>query len=160
MVPGHSLVRLKGLEPLRLAAHGPQPCASANSATTAKIQILRQTCLLHPMVPAIGVEPIRCCHHRILSPARLPVPPRRLSVLHVNILTMYCARETFAAFIFRVGRASGGGEKISWKMSRCGRISYIILQYVYSGSTAARRLIIQIRRDLTCSRELRVSQSY
>lgn len=29
------------------------------------------------MVPAIGVEPIRCCHHGILSPARLPIPSHR-----------------------------------------------------------------------------------
>ena len=33
------LVRLKGLEPLRLAAHGPQPCASASSAMTARISL-------------------------------------------------------------------------------------------------------------------------
>ena len=32
-------------------------------------------------MPAIGIEPIRCCHHRILSPARLPVPPRRLELI-------------------------------------------------------------------------------
>lgn len=25
----------------------------------------------------MGVEPIRCCHHGILSPARLPIPSRR-----------------------------------------------------------------------------------
>ena len=30
-------------------------------------------------VPQIGIEPIRCCHHWILSPARLPVPPLRQS---------------------------------------------------------------------------------
>ena len=29
------------------------------------------------LVPAMGVEPIRCCHHGILNPARLPVPSRR-----------------------------------------------------------------------------------
>jgi hypothetical protein len=29
-------------------------------------------------MPAMGVEPIRCCHHRILNPARLPIPSRRL----------------------------------------------------------------------------------
>ena len=28
-------------------------------------------------MPATGIEPVRCRHHRILSPARLPVPPRR-----------------------------------------------------------------------------------
>ena len=29
------------------------------------------------LMPATGIEPVRCRHHRILSPARLPVPPRR-----------------------------------------------------------------------------------
>jgi len=29
-------VRWRGLEPPRLAAHGPQPCLSANSSTSAK----------------------------------------------------------------------------------------------------------------------------
>ncbi len=28
-------------------------------------------------IPAAGVEPARPCGHRILSPARLPIPPRR-----------------------------------------------------------------------------------
>lgn len=30
------------------------------------------------LVPAEGVEPTRPCGHWILSPARLPIPPRRL----------------------------------------------------------------------------------
>jgi hypothetical protein len=30
-------VRWEGLEPSRLAAHGPQPCLSANSSTSAKV---------------------------------------------------------------------------------------------------------------------------
>ena len=29
------------------------------------------------IVLVTGIEPVRCRHHRILSPARLPVPPRR-----------------------------------------------------------------------------------
>ena len=29
------------------------------------------------MVPKAGIEPARSCPHRILSPARLPVPPLR-----------------------------------------------------------------------------------
>ena len=29
------------------------------------------------LVPKVGIEPTRCCHHRILNPARLPVPPLR-----------------------------------------------------------------------------------
>ena len=28
-------------------------------------------------MPATGIEPVLCHHNRILSPARLPVPPRR-----------------------------------------------------------------------------------
>src|SRR5580704_12830105 len=32
-----------------------------------------------PALPTEGVEPTRPCGHRILSPARLPIPPRRLS---------------------------------------------------------------------------------
>ena len=27
------------------------------------------------LVPETGLEPVRCCHHGILSPGRLPVPP-------------------------------------------------------------------------------------
>lgn len=29
------------------------------------------------LVPKVGLEPTRCRHHRILSPARLPIPPLR-----------------------------------------------------------------------------------
>ena len=29
------------------------------------------------LVPLTGIEPVRCCHHGILSPGRLPVPPQR-----------------------------------------------------------------------------------
>jgi hypothetical protein len=28
-------------------------------------------------VPKVGIEPTRYCYHRILSPARLPIPPLR-----------------------------------------------------------------------------------
>jgi len=34
------LVRWEGLEPSRLAAHGPQPCLSANSSTSAGKDVL------------------------------------------------------------------------------------------------------------------------
>jgi hypothetical protein len=34
-------------------------------------------CAGEGMVPEEGVEPTRPCGHRILSPARLPVPPLR-----------------------------------------------------------------------------------
>lgn len=40
-------VRWEGLEPSRLAAHGPQPCLSANSSTTAnKLSVAHYT---HPL---------------------------------------------------------------------------------------------------------------
>ena len=29
------------------------------------------------LVPKAGIEPARYCYHRILSPARLPIPPLR-----------------------------------------------------------------------------------
>lgn len=29
------------------------------------------------LVPRVGLEPTRCHHHRILSPARLPISPPR-----------------------------------------------------------------------------------
>ena len=31
----------------------------------------------HRAMPAEGIEPTRSCDHWILSPARLPIPPRR-----------------------------------------------------------------------------------
>lgn len=33
---------------------------------------------LKALVPKAGIEPARCCHHWILNPARLPIPPLRL----------------------------------------------------------------------------------
>ena len=39
--------------------------------------------LAHYMVPLIGVEPIRYHYHRILSPARLPVSPRRRKIEYI-----------------------------------------------------------------------------
>ena len=41
-----------------------------STATTAKV--------IAPLrLPATGIEPVLYCYNRILSPARLPVPPRR-----------------------------------------------------------------------------------
>lgn len=36
---------------------------------------------------AVGVEPTRYCYHRILNPARLPIPPRPLNVLTTRLLS-------------------------------------------------------------------------
>jgi hypothetical protein len=48
------------------------------------------------LVPVVGVEPTRSCPHRILSPARLPIPPHRqpLIVKHFQPLLQ--------SFIFKV----------------------------------------------------------
>ena len=37
------------------------------------------------VVPVVGVEPTRYCYHRILSPARLPIPPYRRIMLYYII---------------------------------------------------------------------------
>jgi hypothetical protein len=39
----------------------------------------------HGRVPAEGLEPTRPCGHWILSPARLPIPPRRLTFDYVVV---------------------------------------------------------------------------
>jgi hypothetical protein len=36
-------------------------------------------------LPAEGLEPTRSCDHWILSPARLPIPPRRLMLEYVGV---------------------------------------------------------------------------
>jgi hypothetical protein len=36
-------------------------------------------------LPAEGLEPTRSCDHWILSPARLPIPPRRLMLEYVVV---------------------------------------------------------------------------
>ena len=38
----------------------------------------RIACRGSRLVPVAGVEPARCCHRRILSPLRLPIPSHRL----------------------------------------------------------------------------------
>ena len=38
------------------------------------------------LVPLIGVEPIRYRYHRILSPARLPIPPQRQAIRLYNTI--------------------------------------------------------------------------
>ncbi len=41
------------------------------------------------MVPVVGVEPTRYHYHRILSPARLPIPSYRLAYSLIIILLTY-----------------------------------------------------------------------
>jgi hypothetical protein len=42
-----------------------------------KVEALFFDVLKRPFIPVAGVEPARSCDHRILSPARLPIPPHR-----------------------------------------------------------------------------------
>jgi hypothetical protein len=42
----------------------------------------RVSALSRALVRAVGLEPTRCCHRGILSPLRLPVPPRPRVDLH------------------------------------------------------------------------------
>ncbi len=49
------------------------------------------------VVPLIGVEPIRYHYHRILSPARLPIPPQR----HIKRLNKYIIYPTKNQDIFK-----------------------------------------------------------
>ena len=37
------------------------------------------------MVRVAGVEPARCCHQRILSPSRLPIPTHRLNKISLYV---------------------------------------------------------------------------
>ena len=41
------------------------------------------------LVPKAGLEPALCCQNRILSPARLPVPPLRLICMRYLLYTSY-----------------------------------------------------------------------
>ena len=41
-------------------------------------------------VPPTGIEPVRCFHRGILSPLRLPVPPRRLTVWYCSAKRENC----------------------------------------------------------------------
>src|SRR3984893_5070322 len=51
---------------------GGHPELDGRAAVAAEIQM---TSINKILVPGEGIEPTRCHHHRILSPARLPVPP-------------------------------------------------------------------------------------
>ena len=40
--------------------------------------------IIDTLVPVVGVEPTRCCHHEILSLARLPIPSHRHIKIYFN----------------------------------------------------------------------------
>lgn len=62
-----------------------------NSNTYKSVEVL--------IIPAAGVEPARPCGHRILSPARLPIPPRRRNnILNYNFKTLIMQMEAPTGF--------------------------------------------------------------
>ena len=70
------------------------------------------------IVPLTGIEPVRCCHHGILSPGRLPVPPQRhITNIIIQILQnqegkakiLPRSRQTCKFFALEAAEASGSG---------------------------------------------------
>ena len=55
-------------------------------------------------LPGAGVEPARCRHHRILSPARLPIPPSRLLTTLFSKLNYKTSYTHLAIIIKGVGK--------------------------------------------------------
>lgn len=55
-----------------------RPCRPQAARGVKQIPQLLQLRDLFYLVPKAGIEPAWYCYHRILSPARLPVPPLRL----------------------------------------------------------------------------------
>ena len=43
------------------------------------------------LVPLAGLEPARCCHHLILSQARLPIPPQGQGIDFIIIIRIWIA---------------------------------------------------------------------
>ena len=85
------LVPLTGIEPAHMASE----------ATALSTELQAQICVLNgksrfhkepALVPVAGVEPARCCHHGILSPARLPIPSHRLHIAQILLLKYYTTR--------------------------------------------------------------------
>ena len=54
------------------------------------------TRLSHSMVRMRGLEPPRCHHHRLLRPARLPVPPHPRTDFHSTNAFVGCQATTFS----------------------------------------------------------------
>ena len=90
-----------GAAELRFPANGnpPQSVAFAHAGCSAPSTARKkrpQGALF--LVPLIGVEPIRYRYHRILSPARLPIPPQRQAIRLYN--TIAEKSSVFMALVF------------------------------------------------------------
>ena len=77
----HEVKRAKILTHQQGALHRAKPCFISSCAESTphskKTTFVYKTNVVFFVVPVIGVEPIRCRHHWILSPARLPIPSHR-----------------------------------------------------------------------------------
>jgi hypothetical protein len=62
------------------------------------------------LVPAAGVEPARCRHHWILSPARLPIPSRRHKPLFYFIILKIIFQASNAKNHFSFCRKAAGPD--------------------------------------------------
>jgi hypothetical protein len=60
-----------------VAAHASAHAHSANHSEQIEAGVDSVNRSAAVMVPVEGIEPTLCCQNRILSPARLPVPPHR-----------------------------------------------------------------------------------
>ena len=58
----------------------------------------RTFCVRDGVVPVVGVEPTRCCHQRILSPSRLPIPTHRQFILPLYYITLFKECQHFFEF--------------------------------------------------------------
>ena len=96
------MVRLTGIEPAHMASEATALSTElqAHKRTKLKSRFRKEPAL----VPVAGVEPARCCHHGILSPARLPIPSHRLRIAKGN--TAQSLPDGFARNLLRIFRHS------------------------------------------------------
>ena len=81
------------------------PAINASEKAKEKAELGTRIASRLSLVPVVGLEPTRCCHQRILSPSRLPIPSHRhinrvLIVFHAPVCITgkeklhYCQRRT------------------------------------------------------------------
>ena len=69
------------------------------------------------LVPLAGLEPARCCHHLILSQARLPIPPQGLDRCdHSGEAQGVNGPHIIAAFASLYG-ARVDGDNVDWEQA-------------------------------------------
>ena len=75
------------------------------------------------LVPVVGVEPTRYCYHRILSPARLPIPPYRHGILSYYTIVGDLFQVKNSIRCPQPVKRGGGGQVFGWnRRKRSDRI--------------------------------------